>query len=623
MIDAGRLRSRLRASGNKNNVDTLLDVIRNRRSRQNNNFKYISSGNEEEDEVVDNIGNEASYEELQVIPGDEGFNEYEVVDNIGNEASYEELQVIPGDEGFNEYARERFVEPIMQYANKFVCPDFNATKEQGGKTVLMPNQQIVLQLCIGPCKRLLVAARTGAGKTATMVAILTAKFDDPRAKIVLFPTNELVDNFYSELMKFPNPYQDYVIKNLPSNATGNLEMVREILSLKRQLKKANVTMIAPLRAFKINSVAGALSFGKSKDAIFKYNKSSEDAASWDDTIVVVDEAHNLKRSHAIDVVRMAKLRDAFTKQRNSDLFLFTATPADESVEDLGELLDVVKGINANEKSDEGFFSYYGATPNNVFPSKKPVDFEKQLPRILYVELQGLSRTKYIEKMKSNKSEIEETRMSKLKPYCTLSMFWTFAQKKDWLKKFIQNPTSYATKLAAVAQYVSTTDYSKTLVLIDRNSGYLPLFTILADQVDMKVVSVNDNSCEDSCFFGFAPKTNQSSKTFNKTKGNSIAIAARESFGTGVSFIGVRTLIIVDVPEDTTTYLQNVGRVMRSCGYGDLPSEDRNVELVMFAAELYQGKTKTADDFFLRKLAVGLDKNNALVEDLSSISIEGL
>ncbi len=138
-------------------------------------------------------------------------------------------------------------------------------------------------------------------------------------------------------------------------------------------------------------------------------------------------------------------------------------------------------------------------------------------------------------------------------------------------------------------------------MIDRNSGYLPMFQILADQLNMKVLSVNDSMCKDSCFFGFAPKIDQSTQTFNKTGGSSVAVASRETYGTGVSFLGIRTLIIVDIPENVTTYLQNVGRVMRSCGYSNLPSNERKVELVMFAAELYKGKTKTADDFYLKKL----------------------
>ena len=528
----------------------------------------------------------------------------------------------PGDEGFNQLAQKLVVNPIIKNAENFVCPDMNAPISSGDKTVLMPHQRIVLELARGPCRRLLVSARTGAGKTATMIAILTARFNENRAKIILFPTNELVDNFYSELMKFPNPYRSYVMKNLPKNSTGKLELVRDILSLKRQLKKSNDIMVSPLRAFKINAVAGSMSFGKSKDAIFKYNKSSEDAAPWDDTIVMIDEAHNLKESHATDPERMKKLRDALTDQKNSELYLFTATPADEKSEDLIELLDVVKGQDSSNKSDEGFFSFYNNTPVNIFPQKQPVDFEIQLPKVLYVELQGVSKSKYLEKMKTNPSAIEETNMRKLKPYCSISTFWTFAQNKDWMKKFIKEPVSYATKLAAVAQYISKIDHKKTLVMIDRNSGYLPLFQILADQLNMKVLSVNDSMCKDSCFFGFAPKINQSTQTFNKTGGSSVAVASRETYGTGVSFLGIRTLIIVDIPENVTTYLQNVGRVMRSCGYSNLPSKERKVELVMFAAELYKGKTKTADDFYLKKLKTDLETHKFLLDELSSISIEG-
>jgi hypothetical protein len=47
-----------------------------------------------------------------------------------------------------------------------------------------------------PIQRLLVAHRTGAGKTYTMIRVLDNFFYDKRPKVVIFPTQSIANSFY-------------------------------------------------------------------------------------------------------------------------------------------------------------------------------------------------------------------------------------------------------------------------------------------------------------------------------------------------------------------------------------------------------------------------------------------
>ena len=62
--------------------------------------------------------------------------------------------------------------------------------------------------------RLLVNWRTGSGKTLGMVSILDLIWDeDPRPKIFIFPTDELVDNFYKTLARFHNTLLEWAVEH--------------------------------------------------------------------------------------------------------------------------------------------------------------------------------------------------------------------------------------------------------------------------------------------------------------------------------------------------------------------------------------------------------------------------
>lgn len=65
-----------------------------------------------------------------------------------------------------------------------------------------------------PINKMLVAWRTGAGKTLGIIQVLETHRFDYRPKVLIFPTKTLEENFYRELLKTKNFYRTHVVKLL-------------------------------------------------------------------------------------------------------------------------------------------------------------------------------------------------------------------------------------------------------------------------------------------------------------------------------------------------------------------------------------------------------------------------
>ena len=105
----------------------------------------------------------------------------------------------PGQPGFNKYAAH-----CLQGILKF-------WDEHGHHGDHQPYQQTALASChpLSPCKRVLVDARMGAGKTKVIISVLDSHFQDGRKKLPIFRTRSLAQNFLDELLRWPNRYRSY------------------------------------------------------------------------------------------------------------------------------------------------------------------------------------------------------------------------------------------------------------------------------------------------------------------------------------------------------------------------------------------------------------------------------
>ena len=123
----------------------------------------------------------------------------------------------PGEEGFNREAYKKM--------NK-ALPELQMTCERTAG-VFRPQayQETVpwMMSPMNPMHRMLVVAKTGAGKTFTMVRVLSEYFDDPRPKICIFPTESVARNFYQEICKFPSRYRDFIGERLGESIFDRIE----------------------------------------------------------------------------------------------------------------------------------------------------------------------------------------------------------------------------------------------------------------------------------------------------------------------------------------------------------------------------------------------------------------
>lgn len=108
----------------------------------------------------------------------------------------------PGDEGFGRYVAELLGRANL--ARTLTC-DFSRPVDQWYQNVLS-----FLVHPRSPIDRLLVVWQLGAGKTLGMLRVLDNYFTDPRPKVLVFPTDQLVQNFYQELLQKPNRHATWL-----------------------------------------------------------------------------------------------------------------------------------------------------------------------------------------------------------------------------------------------------------------------------------------------------------------------------------------------------------------------------------------------------------------------------
>ena len=558
---------------------------------------------------------------------------------------------------------------------------------------LMPHQKMVDVVTQPPavCRRLLINARTGSGKTIMMCRILDNFYDDRRAKVLIFPNKNVATNFYKEMNSVPNKYQERLKKTVffDGGETMNIERLADELAMTGKLRGADQTFAAPLRAFSYAEAGGGAAFGKTPNALFLWWKrhghqqhgawapggrphgtlyhlddgeagSSDDdsleaggrrgvpAASlpdvpldasnpYNNTIVIMDEVHNLTRPNARNKPyreNLAALRTALATAHNCCVYGLTATALEDSLGDFTELLGVVKGQYDAGRSDEGYYMYFNEMPGSTFASVVTGNPMKCLGQVLKVPLLGVNRTRYLKKEKEFSGMLDvDQRMARLLPYCNMSTHYTKTADKAWIKGFLGDPESYATKIAAVHQFLEHHNYDlKTLLLIQKSTGFS---IMLSELVQNGKYCHSEKECPDTGFYlsAFLDRGGAMSDQALLDEVNAdvegvrmnLSLANSDVFGEGTSWFGIRTIVLVDVPKSFTEYQQLIGRALRTCGHRKLDRRSRDVEIIIFAAELGASAgevfTKiTADEFFLNKLTSSFEPYNKLVETVQSGAI---
>lgn len=499
----------------------------------------------------------------------------------------------PGDPGFNAYATQKMVDDGLPLTLRLDC------MKPGCDPTPMAYQNTVAYLVQSHThvERLLCVHRTGSGKTYTMAMVLDNFFDDPRPKVLIFPTGAVANNFYSEVLKFDSKYRDFIHQRLGKNPS--LKAVEDLLAMKGKLRRAGKVgeLAAPLRAYSYARAGGS--------TYFKANKTG-----YNGRIVCMDEAHNLvhvtKEMNRFKK-QLARLRDALHDATDSVVVGFTATPVVTDAKDGEALLKVIKGKANAGRSDEGFVSYYYSMPTQIYPLVLQ-GADGKLARTISVPLPDALAKNYKKKTKKGVDcEKDIASCARMQNYANTEGFYaSFANPKSaqsvkFAKAFDDNPAVVAPKFAELLARIKV-NRVKTLILVERHAGFKAVRNLM--EADNRLCALNGGTCMGSVYdkkgSGAVLKRFNAPDNLRGEKMMYMLVDAKE-FSEGVSFFGVRQMYLLNPPLAYGRYEQQIGRVLRSCGYDNLPRNERNVMISMLVGKFGAGHPTCVDELGVKRL----------------------
>lgn len=558
----------------------------------------------------------------------------------------------PGDKGFNAVVTDQLIKSKIHKKNAFKIHCNRNNKNYS----LQPYQRAAVYLVHPktPIDRVLLTYATGLGKTAVMIKILDNYYQHNRSKLIIVPQETQRQNFYTELMRFNSQYRDYVMTKVNEEEkvilqtmidTGKVKrsvvtLVADILAMKGHLRhKAEPGYLnAPLRCLTM-SQAGSES--KQKQApIFKTTESKKQNI-YDDMIICIDEVQNILKpgkefaNHA-QRKNMKNVATEIYKAKNSVIVCATATPIIDNPKDKDEIMKIVKGqIHKNKPTNEGFVLYFHEFPLSGFPKILPKTALGGLPKIKYVTMKGENLKTYEQKT-LQKPKRKRITLEKLSNYCNMATYYAQSWQPKFKNKLKTNPTGTATKLNEVVRF-ATKLKGKVLILCDRTRGFNTLIKLWKlNQSNQEYV---ESVCETKgqCWIGLEDPKRQNAEqkrkkrgvlqTFNDNDDNmngeklKVIIADANAYKEGVSFKGVRHVILVDIPPTWKDYQQIIGRVLRLCAYNQFQPSRRNVTIYMYIAKHPTEGTVTADQALYNRMMKGRDRLMKPMINLKNISMD--
>lgn len=484
-----------------------------------------------------------------------------------------------------------------------------------------------------PIDRMLVIHRTGSGKTFAMIHILNNYFSDPRPKIVVFPNQELVRNFYEKMKRTPSQYSAFVQARADQNRVANtMTYFRETLGMQGETHKRGLLgeLAAPIRPLSYSICGGRQVFSKNGGRpdmpIFRMNWDGRNP--FDNKIILMDEVHNLIRPPAGTDKRLAtrleRMRNALFNAQGSVIIGLTATPFVKDEQDGRELLKMIKGKEyQNAPTNEGFISYFNSLPTSIYPKMIP---EAMTINITVRELEGMNLKKYMRKYKdrsplSTNPTKRTDQLFKLMNYCNMAGYYTQGASSDFRAGLRKDPVSYATKFHYIINEILNHD-KKSAVLVDRRLGFSGFKSL---------VKIMDPQNKGKWEFMGKPKTEKERKDnpllrqFNdddNSHGQKIRCLVLDAqvYGEGIDLLGVRFFYMANPAPSYAAYKQWEGRVLRACGYSKLSPSERNVAIEMVIARGPEGSEPTADQMMFETMKQEtLKMEKAMVDIFGSVA----
>ncbi|WP_298329559.1 DEAD/DEAH box helicase, partial [Asticcacaulis sp.] len=551
----------------------------------------------------------------------------------------------PGDKGFNaEALRAMQKAGVDKSPFEVSCPPHGQLLDKA-KVTDQPYQKTAAFLFHpnSPAQRLLVAVRTGGGKTLIMIRALSNFFDDRRPKLVVFPNDLIAKQFYGELMAYDNPYRSYVLEELGNKASADyvararknalngdeIQTVEDILGLKGHPGQAGKPgyLAAPLRVVTYRALGGAtvnsMAWIRPKHGNIMLPAAGGGKARvniLEDKIVIMDEAQNLIKPNP-EVLKLESTRENLERAREmlrlatkSAVALFTATPVIDDPADGEKLMRIVRGVaNEHKPTNEGFITSFVSNPSSAYPTVEPL--AEEMPKLVSVPLsgepddKGSSLGNYLDhllKGGQGKKVIDPAFLkSKTRGIYEYTAAYTTSQTNPaFLKKLRDTPDTAAPKLLAAARLAAAHE-GKVILLTNTQNGFYSLhymfqncaeFAGMKDKVMPLLGSRKTTradfkaSCNGTSFTNWKQYTTCVREKFdagNNIHGEhlKILILNAEEYSEGIDFKDVRAVIMVDVPESWAKLKQRVGRAVRQCSHIRLNKDQWSVHTYILCATL--------------------------------------
>ena len=279
-------------------------------------------------------------------------------------------------------------------------------------------------------------------------------------------------------------------------------------------------------------------------------------------------------------------------------------------------MKTIKGSNAAAKSNKGYIFNFMTLVPTLYPRTTPkIECSKgkcTVGTIIQCELQGANRQRYIQKhneflKRSKGNQLKPTQISKLQNYCNMVAYYKY--RKKCIPDFESGAVENYSKLDILMKKLMEHPNEKTLIMCDRKHGYkclLEAFQYRFKEKNVSVAGFYEKNEVDVLTWDKTGKFQRRKKgeydtvksgfnSFNPTNtvkyGDTshppkirILIADSSKFSEGVSFFGVRRMILLNPPQSANEYYQQIGRPLRACkSHSHLPEDQRNVHIEMYCS----------------------------------------
>tara|TARA_Y100001980_G_C14556510_1_gene348337 strand:- start:8464 stop:11478 length:3015 start_codon:yes stop_codon:yes gene_type:complete len=370
----------------------------------------------------------------------------------------------------------------------------------------------------------------------------------------------------------------------------------------------------------------------------------------------------------------------------TNVIAFTATPGDSATE-IRRTLSVVKGNCNSKKTNEGFVSYWMSSPESLYPELEGGDAHSQKVQLLnyttiiknkkkinringihpyeldydkksflttgsaaYYITQHEEYEQDIDKFFSGDKSAKDKNLSKVKllqALCNIPVKSLHHSSLSSVKDKIQTLNSkqleiILPKFSAIVKLCAKKETGKCLVLIQKECG-LDILSHMLSKYLKECSAVRDCTGSGDCHVVLVDDVNGKDKNnelakerldeFNhpcNARGEKIKVACANvrNFGTGVSFFGIRTIIIVNPPTSYSEYEQFIGRAFRTCNshhlYGSpkFTKSERKVKVIMYIASHPDPDIATIDEMNAEQILRERDiKNHLHMNELRINSID--